>query len=162
MQHISVILHRSRCIFFDVISRLRSVFILISLPADKVFLTILSHLVIYDSVDGVNWGFFVLWYVSLLLRVIVVVFEHVWGESKMAITVSWNIEPEVAMCHAGDNWRPPGPIWGHRGGCHDAERQQLVGAICLRSLEGPRASNATDQSVLGRNRWPGLWTGRCS
>ena len=34
--------------------------------------------------------------------------------------------------------------------------------ICLRSLEGPRASNATDQSVLGRNRWPGLWTGRCS
>ena len=48
------------------------------------------------------------------------------------------------------------------GGCHDAEHQQLVGAIFLRSLEGPRASNATDQSVLGRNRWPGLWTGHCS
>ena len=47
--------------------------------------------------------------------------------------------------HAGDNWGPPGPIRGHRGGCHDAERQQLVGAICLRSLEGPRASNATSQ-----------------
>ena len=59
---------------------------------------------------------------------------------------------DSVSCHAGDDWRPPGPIRGHRGGCQDAERQQLVGAICLRSLEGPRASNATDQSVPGRNR----------
>ena len=47
---------------------------------------------------------------------------------------------------------PPGPITGRRSGQNDAERQQLVGAICLRSLEGPRASNATSQAVLGRNR----------
>ena len=47
---------------------------------------------------------------------------------------------------------PPDPITGFCGGQPDAERQQLVGALCLRSLEGPRASNATSQSVLGRNR----------
>ena len=64
-------------------------------------------------------------------------------------------------CHAGDDWRPPCPISGHRRGYHNAECQQLVGAISLCSLEGPRVSNTTDQSVLGRNRWPGLWTERC-
>ena len=55
-------------------------------------------------------------------------------------------------CHAGEKWGLPGPITGRRSGQQDAERQQLVGALCLRSLEGPRASNATSQEVLGRNR----------
>ena len=50
------------------------------------------------------------------------------------------------------NGGPPDPITGRRSDQNDAVRQQLVGAICLRSLEGPRVSNATSQAVLGRNR----------
>ena len=96
IQHISVILHRSRGVFFDVVSRFPSVFIfIITLPAYKVFLTILGCLVIYDPLDGVKGGFFVLWYVSLMLRIIRVVFEHVWGENWMTRIASGDVESEV-------------------------------------------------------------------
>ena len=62
------------------------------------------------------------------------------------------MEPSVDHVTQVRSGGPPSPITGCHSGQHNAERQQLVGAICLRSLEGPGASNATSQSVLWRNR----------
>ena len=64
---------------------------------------------INDPVDGVERGFFVLWYVSLVLRVIVVVFEYVWSEDRVTGVMSGDVEPEVAMLIDGCNlvWTTP-------------------------------------------------------
>ena len=88
----------------------RSVFVfVITLPADEVFLTILGHLVIYNPLDGVKGGFFVFWYVSLMLRVIVVVFKHVWSEDWVTRIASGDIQSEIAVFIDGCNlvWAMP-------------------------------------------------------
>ena len=38
-----------------------------------------------------------------MFRVIVVVFEHVWGENRVTRVASRNVEPEVAMIIDGGN-----------------------------------------------------------
>ena len=64
---------------------------------DEVLLTILGHLVIYDPLDGVKGGLFIFWYVSLMLRVIVVVFEHVWSEDRVTGVASGDVQSKVAV-----------------------------------------------------------------
>ena len=75
----------------------------------KVLLTILVYLMIYNSVDGVKGSLSVLWYVSLMLRIIVVVFEHVWSEDRVTGVASRDVEPEVAVFIDGYNlvWATP-------------------------------------------------------
>ena len=58
---------------------------------DEVFLTILCLFVVYDPFDGVKGSFFILWYVSLMLRVIMVVFEHVWSEDRVTGVASGDV-----------------------------------------------------------------------
>ena len=106
IQHISVILHSFRCIIFDVGSRVPSIFIfVITFPVDKVFLTILSYLVINNPLDVVKGGYFVLWYVSLVLRIIVVMLEHVWSKDWVTkeLEASRNVESEVDVFIDGSN-----------------------------------------------------------
>ena len=64
---------------------------------------------VYDPLDGVKGCFFILWYVSLMLRVIVVVFEHIWGEDWVTRVASGDVEPEVAVFIDGSNlvWAAP-------------------------------------------------------
>ena len=52
---------------------------------------------IYDPLDGIQGGFFVFWYISLMLRVIVVVLEHVWSEDRVAGVASRDVQSEVAV-----------------------------------------------------------------
>ena len=52
---------------------------------------------INDPVDGIERGFFILWYVLLVLRVIVVVFKYVWSEDRVSGVASGNIQSEIAM-----------------------------------------------------------------
>ena len=76
---------------------------------DKVFLTILRFFVINNSVDGVERGFLVLWNVSLVLRVIVVVFEHVRTEDRVSGVAFRDIQSEIAVFIDGCNliWATP-------------------------------------------------------
>ena len=98
------------CVFFDVVSRFPSVFVFVkTLPTDEVFLTILCLFVINDPVDGIERGFFVLWYVSLILGVIVVVFEHVWSEDRVTGGASGDIQSEIAVFIDGCNLVWPTP-----------------------------------------------------
>ena len=64
---------------------------------------------INNPVDGVERGFFILWYVSLMLRVIVVVFEHVWSENRVTGVASGDIQSEIAVFIDGCNlvWATP-------------------------------------------------------
>ena len=110
IQHISIILHLSRCVFFDVVTQFPSVFdFVITLPMDEVFLTILHFFVINDPVDGVKRGFFILWYVLLMLGIIVVKFEHVSSEDRVTGVVSGDIQSEVAVFINSGNlvWSSP-------------------------------------------------------
>ena len=76
---------------------------------DEVFLTILRLFVINNPVDGVERGLFILWYISLMLRVIVVVFENVWSEDRVSGVASRDIQSEIAMFIDGCNliWATP-------------------------------------------------------
>ena len=76
---------------------------------DEVFLTILGLFVIYDPVDGVERGLFVLWYVSLIFRVIVIVFEHVWCDYWVTKVASGDIQSEITVFINGCNqvWATP-------------------------------------------------------
>ena len=64
---------------------------------------------VYDPFDGVKGSLFILWYVLLMLRVIVVVFEHVWSEDRVMGVASGDVEPEVAVFIDGCNlvWATP-------------------------------------------------------
>ena len=113
VQHISIIFHRSRYIFLDIISRFCSIFVhIITLLVDEVFLTILGHLVVNDPFDGVKGNPFVLWYVLLMIRVIVVVFEHVRSKNWMTRVASGDVEPAIAMFFVGSNlvWAAPNSL----------------------------------------------------
>ena len=70
---------------------------------DEVFLTMLGYHVIYDPLDGGERGFFVLWYVLLMLRIIVVMFEHVWSEDRVTGVASGDIQSEIAVFIDGCN-----------------------------------------------------------
>ena len=110
--------------FFNVVSRFRSVFVfIITLPTDEVFLTILCLFVIDDPVDGVERGFFILWYVSLMLRVIVVVFEHVWSEDRVMGVVSEDIQSEIAVLIDGCNL-----VWARLDGLQFLSKVLLEGS----------------------------------
>ena len=76
---------------------------------DEVFLTILGLFLINDSIDGEERGFFILWYVSLMLRIITVMFEHVWCENRVTGVASEDIQSEVAMFINSGNlvWSSP-------------------------------------------------------
>ena len=65
--------------------------------------------VINDSVDGVERSFFILWYVSLMLRIIVEMFEHVWRENRVTGVASGDIQSEVAVFIDSGNlvWSSP-------------------------------------------------------
>ena len=76
---------------------------------DEVLLTMLHLFAINDPFDGVERGFFILWYVSLVLRVIVVVFVHVWSEDRVTGVVSGNVQSEIAVFIDSGNlvWATP-------------------------------------------------------
>ena len=98
------------CILLHVVSRFPSVLVfVIILPVDEVFLTILGHLMVYNPLDCVKGGHFILWYVSLMLRIILVVFEHVWSEDWVMRVASVDVESEVDMFIDGGNlvWAAP-------------------------------------------------------
>ena len=64
---------------------------------------------VFDLLDGVKGGLFILFDVSLMLRIIVVVFEHVWSEDWVTRVASEDVESEVAMFIDGGNlvWTAP-------------------------------------------------------
>ena len=52
---------------------------------------------INDPVDGVERDLFILWYVSLMLKMILVMFEHVWGKNRLTGIASGDIQSEVTV-----------------------------------------------------------------
>ena len=64
---------------------------------------------INDSIDGVERSFFVLRYVSLMLGIIVVMFEHVCSEDRVTGVVYGDVQSEVAVFIDSSNlvWSSP-------------------------------------------------------
>ena len=58
---------------------------------------------VYDLLDGIKGGLFVLWYISLMLMVILVVFEHVWSEDWVTRIAFGDVQSEIAMFIDGCN-----------------------------------------------------------
>ena len=85
---------------FNGLGRFPGVFIfIISFPMNKVLLTILGDPMVRNSFNGILC-IFVIWKgfeVTEMLRIIVVVFEHVWGEDWVSGLSSWNVESKVAV-----------------------------------------------------------------
>ena len=66
---------------------------------NKVLLTVLGDPMVGNSFNGIL-HIFVIWKdfkVAEMLRIIVVVLEHVWGEDWVSGVSSWNVESKVAM-----------------------------------------------------------------